>query len=393
MTHGATHLPTDELMDKPRFLFVTKYHLSRATGGAEEQCWLLATELARRGWDVHYASEMNQVPEPNVLEGVTLHGLPEDPPWWRGNRLPLRKLMAQLRPDVVYNLAFDLYTGHAMMEAPPGTFTIWADSFSRDGFVTSMLIEWLRLLPPFRFAKRLPVLLYTLHIAKKGCRMADLVLAHRYEKCEQLRRAGLESVVIRNVQPPVPESEVQNHQGIPVVFWIGSAKRVKRPEYFIKLARHCQDLAARFVMVGRLADPEYRSHIEKASAELSGFRYAGFVPLTEVGKCFSQAHIFVGTSLSEGFPNTFIHAWMRGVPVVSLGVDPDRVLQEQGLGVKVSNLNQMEAEIRALVNDPERRRIIGARARSFALKEFDLKTNVDKFESLLAARGVKIPGG
>jgi glycosyltransferase involved in cell wall biosynthesis len=201
----------------------------------------------------------------------------------------------------------------------------------------------------------------------------------------------VESVIVRNVQPAVPESEVQNHRGVPVVLWVGSVKAWKRPEKFIELARHCQDLSAQFVMVGRIVDPQYNKQVEKATAELPNFHYAGFVALPEVGKYFSQAHLFISTSLAEGFANTFIHAWQRGVPVVSLGVDRDGLLKEQGFGFLAENMEQLIGEVHKLVQDPERRRDIGARARAHAQQEYNIETAVDKIESLLSARGVKIP--
>jgi glycosyltransferase involved in cell wall biosynthesis len=375
---------------RTRFLFVTQYHLSRATGGAEQQCWLLATEFARRGYDVHYASEMNRLPDPSLVEGVELHGLPEDPPWWTGNRLPLRQLMDKLRPDVVYNQVFNIYAGHAMLEAPPHAATVWAAAASGDGLLWRYLAEAWKIHPPVGFLKRLPEVLYTRFVALKGVRKASLVLAQHGAQHEQFRRIGVESVILRNSHPPVGQTEVQTHEGTPTVLWVGSIKRWKRPELFIELARRCEDLPATFLMIGNIWDMHYRAPVEKTGLEVKNFRYGGFVPVREVQKYFREAHVFISTSVSEGFPNTFVHAWARGVPVVSLDVDPDNLLEEHGLGVKVSSLDHMEAEVRSLVADPERRRTIGTRARSFAIREFDLEANVDRLEGLLADRGVKL---
>jgi len=60
----------------------------------------------------------------------------------------------------------------------------------------------------------------------------------------------------------------------------------------------------------------------------------GKLPFEETLKIFDGATLFVNTSKSEseGFPNTYIQAWLRGVPVISFDVDPDGVIAKNGLG-------------------------------------------------------------
>jgi glycosyltransferase involved in cell wall biosynthesis len=377
---------------KPRFLFVIQHHFTRITGGTEMQAWMLASELARRGWDVHYASEMNNVPASPVLDGVTLHGLPENPSYWRGNRRPLRDLMLALRPDVIYTRIFSSYLGFMVMDAPAGAFTVWSTASGNDGRAWPYLTYGRRSHPGLLFVRRMPVYLWHDYLARKGRKRARLVLAQQRDQQRDLARLGVRAEILRNSHPPVPEDDVQRHQGKPVVLWADSIKLIKRPELFIELARRCRDLPAEFLMIGGIQHENYQPQIEAAVRELANFRYGGFVPLSTVEQVFAGAHLHVKTSLPiEGFPNTFVQAWLHGVPVVSYENDPEGLLNERQLGVCATRFDELEQAVRDLVNHPEKRREIGARARAFARSEFDLQHNVDRLEDLLSSRGVRLP--
>ncbi|MCX6601918.1 MAG: glycosyltransferase family 4 protein [bacterium] len=377
---------------RPRFLFVIQYHFTRLTGGTEMQAWMLACELARRGWDVHYASEMNRVPEPPVMDGVILHGLPENPSYWRGNRRPLRDLMHALAPDVIYTRMFTPYLGYMVMDAPPGAFTVWSAASGYDVRAWPYLAHGRRSHPGLLFVRRMPVYLWHNYLARKGRKRAQLVLAQQRDQQRDLAKLRVRAEILRNSHPPVPESEVQRHQGKPVVLWADSIKLIKRPELFIELARRCRDLPVEFLMIGGMLHENYRPQVEAAVRELPNFRYGGFVPLSEVEQVFAGAHLHVKTSLPiEGFPNTFVQAWLHGVPVVSYENDPESLLNEHKLGVCATRFDELEQAVRDLVNHPEKRREIGARARVFARSEFDLQHNVDRLEGLLSSRGVRLP--
>jgi glycosyltransferase involved in cell wall biosynthesis len=62
----------------------------------------------------------------------------------------------------------------------------------------------------------------------------------------------------------------------------------------------------------------------------SNFDYLGPVSFEESNSLFAKANIFINTSKAqEGFPNTFIQAWMQGVPTISLDFDPDNLIEEK----------------------------------------------------------------
>jgi glycosyltransferase involved in cell wall biosynthesis len=111
-------------------------------------------------------------------------------------------------------------------------------------------------------------------------------------------------------------------------------------------------------------------------------RYLGELSQTKVNKLLCRAHLLVNTSDFEGFSNTFIQAWMRRVPVVSLNVNPDGLLDGRTFGMCSGNEARLYEDVAALLADDDRVRSMGERSRAFALKEFS-ESNMDAIAKLL----------
>ncbi len=116
------------------------------------------------------------------------------------------------------------------------------------------------------------------------------------------------------------------------------------------------------------------------------------MPYSQINDHFKQASIFVSTSASEGFPNTFIQAWMNYTPVVSLNIDPDDVIKKYNLGLHSGTFEQMVSDVNTLLGNDELRNDTGRSCRLYAEENHDIKEIVKKhievFEKLhpLASR-------
>src|SRR5680860_260954 len=110
---------------------------------------------------------------------------------------------------------------------------------------------------------------------------------------------------------PLPEERIAKSEGIEVV-WVANLKPWKQPDLFLRLARdmaHLRDV--RFTMIGGRAWPQERHDTFLQDVKrLENLSYLGGRPQGEVNAVLARAHIFVNTSVQEGFPNTFIQAWM-----------------------------------------------------------------------------------
>ena len=135
-------------------------------------------------------------------------------------------------------------------------------------------------------------------------------------------------------------------------------------------ARHSRQLPqVNFTLAGGVVYQDYYDEIAAAAARLPNVTMLGHIPYEAIGALFARSRVFLNTSSVEGFPNTFLQAWIRGVPVVTF-FDPDRLVRQQRLGLAVDSLADMSAALARLLGDEGEREALGARARRFAQAQF-----------------------
>jgi glycosyltransferase involved in cell wall biosynthesis len=212
-----------------------------------------------------------------------------------------------------------------------------------------------------------------LHVIAQAPYQANLFKARFGRTCD---------AVIPNFQP-VPAADIRKSHPVKVV-WLANVKAIKRPALFVELARafeECRDVE--FIMAGRAGPQAEMSAIRQQESRACNFKYLGELSTEDVDRLLSGAHILVSTSEVEGYPNAFIEAWLRRVPVVSLDVDPDGVLDRHGIGIVVDSIAQMFVEVRRLIEQPEVRERMGAAAFEFARENHSLG-NLKQLSSMIA---------
>lgn len=132
---------------------------------------------------------------------------------------------------------------------------------------------------------------------------------------------------------------------------------------------------ARFTIVGP-ADPAFLRRIEPAVRALAErVRLLAPRPREQLLSLYREADLFVLPTWREGFPNVVLEAMAAGLPVVAtpVGAIPDAIRNDsEGLLVEPRNPRELARALTALVRDPERRRAMGARARTRVEAEFSL---------------------
>jgi glycosyltransferase involved in cell wall biosynthesis len=119
------------------------------------------------------------------------------------------------------------------------------------------------------------------------------------------------------------------------ILWVARSAAVKRPGVFIDLAeKHPEE---QFVMICQPAtgDKNFDQLVSRARS-VPNLEFHQRVPFSEIDAYFQRAKVFVNTSDSEGFPNTFIQACKAATCILSLNVNPDNFLTRYFCGLGCS---------------------------------------------------------
>jgi glycosyltransferase involved in cell wall biosynthesis len=201
-----------------------------------------------------------------------------------------------------------------------------------------------------------------------GLRRADIILAQSAAQTQALERHfGRASRLACMLIGPAPAAEAAARDID--VLWIGNIRQVKRPERLLALAAEAPGTA--FHMVGGPVTDEagLYQRVRRDAAQHPNVTFHGHCSYTEANALCGRARLLVNTSEAEGFPNAYLQAWSRGVPVVTFS-DPDGLIRRHRLGAAVSSAAEMHAAIRDLLNDAPALAAAGERCRQYMQREY-----------------------
>ncbi|NVD73926.1 glycosyltransferase [Duganella sp. BJB488] len=316
-------------------------------GGAEVQQTILARALRQAGYRVTVVTMDYGQPADTEIDGIrvlrahTPHGGLPGLRFVHPRITRLWQAMALADADVYYQRASGMLTGLvAQFCAARGRRFVYAAASDADFYPQLPLIRYARDKWCYR----------------RGLRMADAVVVQNpAQQRDCLARYGRQATIVPSCHA-APAGAHADPDGY--VLWAGTVKPLKRPELLLALARRLPQL--RFRLVGGGADAALR----QAAAALPNLELAGFVPYAQIDAQFDGARVLVNTSEFEGFPNTFLQAWARGVPSVSFF---DNGSRHEGRAVScvVADLDAMAAQLQQLMGAPPAWQAASARVRAY----------------------------
>ncbi len=375
-------------MDKnSKIAFVMPWHISERGGGAEVQANYLAKELAHRGFSVSYVCQTTitvKIETTTTIDGVEIHWLKAAPKFAWMNINPFLRKLKVVRPDVIIQ-----------RNSSP---ILMASARYRKAHLTKLIWICTDNLAPFKnfFRRRYKdrndkktVGYFKYHVfyanavlsdllRNKAMRQVDLVLSQNtFQKTELKRNFGKTSAFMISGHP-CPDKKIEGIERTHIL-WCANFGKHKRPELFIELARQMQGTPYQFVMVGGHADKAYVNQLLQDKPK--NVTVTGHLSFDEALRYFEKALVFVNTSApgGDGFPNTFIQSWMRGVPILSYGFNPDQVLTNNKVGFVASSSGQAKSILLDLLNDQKMYLEMSSYVRDYAKKNHSVTTMTDHF--------------
>lgn len=339
-------------------------------GGAQRQLYLLSQELEEE-FDVHFVVGDYGQPRMEERDGVTLHRAYTPDP--RNNlsgrvRQTISLLQAMERSDA------DLFVYRGYPKKAAVTYglakllgTPWVYHVADDTHVDTV-------------PQALPVPLK--HFFLRAIRQADAVVAQTaYQERVLRERYQVRARVIPNGYPSA--SDISPLTEREYFLWVGRIdEEQKRPHLYLDIAE--QFPGYRFRLVGpRDASDTYHGRITERASKLPNVEDVGGVRPDEIHDLYRDAIALINTSSHEGFPNTFLEAWRYRTPVLSLDIDPGRLLDVDLPGHADSDFEQLLSLIDSIGTDVDFRKAVAQPAYERFTSDFRMSAVGSQYAEML----------
>lgn len=359
-----------------RICFIMPGHWTYNLGGAEYQVKCIMDVLIRENnYDIYFITrnvDPSYIPVGYKIVLIKNH-------FWsiRANYLfdgpALFRALNIVQPDIIYQRRGLTYTGFSANYAQKHHCKfIW--HIAHDDDVTSRPVTI-----SFNGLKQ--------YIVKKiieyGILKSENIIAQTADQASYLEQFyGKTPSVIMNNFHPLPVMPLSKSTPFNVV-WVANLKPIKQPEVFLQMAEDLSNKTnIRFTMIGKLPAGHWGEQIAKIIKQTNSVNFLGAISQDEVNEVLADASILVNTSQREGFSNTFIQAWMRKVPVISLCVNPDRIFDNEQVGFCSKSYEQLIKDVSKLLDNPDLRERMGCTAQQYAYNNFS-EIEVQKLINLI----------
>lgn len=352
----------------PHFFFENK-------GGAELQVYYLARELVLRGWQVNYIREKNKFDfsEKNY-KGIKLHTIyiPKilaHPKLLFAKqflrRLQLNFQLKRLNPPIIYIRADESYLPLLNSIAKKNKIKlVWACSHDDK-------------LKPHHWSNKYGSAIKK-SILKSLNNVSLILLQTEFQKQLLSENFELNGKVLYNSHPLPSDTNLIRED---IVVWVGRLHKRKFPERFLNIVRNMKSNSnIKFIMIGRKLNSRFDNEIELTLKENPNFQYYGESEQDFILEILNKVKVLINTSDSEGFSNTFIEAWLRGVPVITLkGVNPDYLITKNNVGFVCDDIDEIQMKVSELINNNPLFSQMSLESKRMSKGKFDIETYVDKF--------------
>lgn len=172
----------------------------------------------------------------------------------------------------------------------------------------------------------------------------NIIVQNKNQADNLFKYYGKKALCISNIWGAKPSLTKEND----LIIWVGNFRKLKRPEWFIRLSSKYPK--HNFVMAGAPNIKEFYDDCRMKSKQITNLEFLGPIPFSESEKLFDKAKLLICTSEFEGFPNTFLQAWSRNIPIIST-VDPNELFNKKQLGIYINNENELSKAFDSILND------------------------------------------
>ena len=209
-------------------------------------------------------------------------------------------------------------------------------------------------------------------------RHADRVITQNAEDVKLLQNTiGVKADVIKGAHVPRRKSDIRRY----TILWAARSTSFKRPELFLKLANQMPDKHFTMICPRATDDDRYDELVEKAK-KIKNLDFIPGVPFCELEDYFERAKVFISTSESEGFPNTYIHACKCAAPILTLKVNPDNFISRYQCGMCADDDWDRFCEMLNTLLEPETAEIYGQNGRRYVDENHNIGKIIEDYKKI-----------